>query len=253
MIHLGPLPGSPGFAGSIEAVVEDGVKRAITLTDSGFPSLMIENFGDIPFYADDVPAVTAAAMTRCVAAIAAAVAVPLGVNVLRNDAVAAVAIASVTGAAMVRVNVLTGSMETDQGPIVGRAARVIRDRQALSPDTEVWADVLVKHANPPPGLTLEQAAADTWHRGGADALIVSGSGTGHAPDLDAVARVRQAVPDAPLVVGSGATAENLGALWEHANHVIVGTALERDGRPGAALDADRIGTFTAAAAALGLW
>jgi predicted TIM-barrel enzyme len=116
----------------------------------------------------------------------------------------------------------------------------------------VWADVFVKHAAPPPGRTLEQAASDTWERAGADALVVSGEGTGRAPDLASVARIRETVADAPIVVGSGATPENLAELAEIADHIIVGTALEQGGRPGGPLDPARVERFAAAAARAGL-
>ena len=143
MVHLLPLPGSPGFGGSFAEVVADASSRARTLADAGFPALMVENFGDIPFYADRVPAVTVAAMTRCVEAVIDATGLPVGVNVLRNDVESALAIAAVTGARFVRVNVLAGTMYTDQGPIVGRAADVLRQRAALCPEVAIWADVLV--------------------------------------------------------------------------------------------------------------
>lgn len=236
----------------MDEVVTDAVERAVTLTEAGFRALMIENFGDAPFYADSVPPVTVSALTACTVAVADQVDAILGVNVLRNDAVAAVGVAAATGASLIRVNVLTGLMQTDQGPIIGRAAEVTRSRATLRPDLAVWADVFVKHAVPPPGLTLEQAAADTWERGGADALVVSGIGTGHAPDIDRFRRLRRALPEAPLVVGSGATADNLAAFVELADHVIVGTALEADGRPGAALDPRRIGEFMDSAERAGL-
>ena len=42
---------------------------------------------------------------------------PLGINVLRNDAFSALAIAAVTGADFIRVNVLSGVTATDQGLI----------------------------------------------------------------------------------------------------------------------------------------
>ena len=252
MVHLLPLPGSPGFAGSIEAVVDDAVSRARLLTEAGFRALMVENFGDSPFYADDVPDVTVASMTVCVAAIRRAVGATIGVNVLRNDALAAVAVAAATGAEFIRVNVLTGSMHTDQGPIVGRAAEVARQRAALAPAVAVWADVFVKHAAPPAGMTLEQSASDTWERGGADALIISGTGTGHAPDLERFSRLAAAVPGAPLVVGSGASPESLDRLAGLARHVIVGTALEEEGRPGAPLEPARVEAFRRAAEGAGL-
>lgn len=252
MVHLRPLPGSPGYVGSIEDVVADAVARARTLADAGFPALMVENFGDVPFYADRVPAVTVAAMTRCVEAVKEATGLSVGVNVLRNDVESALSVAAATGAQFVRVNVLTGTMFTDQGPIVGRASEVIRLRERLCPDVAIWADVLVKHAVPPPGLTLEQAAADTWQRGGADALIVSGSGTGHAPDLDRFEQVRAAAPHAPLVAGSGADPSNLPEIAARCDHVIVGTYLEREGIPGAPLDPERLEAFMGTARRVGL-
>lgn len=236
----------------MDRVVEDAVGRARLLTESGFEALMIENFGDVPFFAGSVPPVTVAAMTACIAGIRAEVPAAVGVNVLRNDALSAVAVAAATGAAFMRVNVLTGSMYTDQGPIVGQAAEVSRERARLAPELAVWADVFVKHASPPPGLTLEQSAVDTWERGGAHALIVSGTGTGHAPDLERFERIRSVVPEAPLVVGSGASPDNLGQLAEVADHIVVGTSLEEGGRPGAPLDPSRIEAFLSVARRVGL-
>jgi hypothetical protein len=45
-------------------------------------------------------------------------------------------------------------------------------------------------------------------RGLADALIVTGPATGAAPEPADLARVRERVPAAPLLVGSGLTVEN---------------------------------------------
>lgn len=252
MVHLAALPGSPGFGGSMTEVLEEAVGRATLLSEHGFEALMVENFGDLPFFGDAVPPVTVASMTACVDAIRRETGSVTGVNVLRNDALSALAIAAATGASFIRVNVLSGSMHTDQGPIVGRAAEVGRQRAALVPEAVVWADVLVKHAAPPGGVTLEQSAVDTWERAGADALVISGTGTGHAPDPARFGRVAEAVPEAPLVVGSGADTSNLAELAAVSDHVIVGTALEEDGRPGAALDPDRVAAFADAATRAGL-
>jgi membrane complex biogenesis BtpA family protein len=214
----------------MDEVVSTAVADASKLVESGFPALMIENFGDIPFFADFVPSETVAAMTAAVTAVGQAVGLPLGVNVLRNDALSALGIAAATNAAFVRVNVLTGIMYTDQGPIVGRAADVVRKRKDLAPHTEIWADVIVKHASAPPGIDAGQAAADTVERGLADAVIVSGSGTGTEPDLDQARMVRAAIPkDTPVVIGSGASADNLSRILDSANSVIVGSSVKVDG------------------------
>lgn len=251
MVHLDPLPGSPEFDGSIENVVDRAMRDAITLTEAGFPALMIENFGDAPFHADDVPAVTVAAMTRVAAEIRTVTPIPIGINVLRNDGISAVSIASAVGAAMIRVNVLSGMMYTDQGPIVGRAAEVARLRSQIAPQVVVLADVFVKHASPPPGLSIEQAAVDTWERGGAHAMVISGSGTGRSIDLADARAVRRAVPEAPLVVGSGASPGSLRDLAEVVDAAVVGTAVKADGVSTNPVDPARAAEFISAAAQVG--
>jgi membrane complex biogenesis BtpA family protein len=229
MVHLGALPGAPGFSGDLDRLIADAVSDAATLARAGFEAVMVENFGDAPFFADDVPKVTVAAMTAAVGAVASAVDLPVGVNVLRNDAAAALAVAAVTGAAMIRVNVLSGTMYTDQGPIVGRAAEVARLRSALCPQVALLADVMVKHATPPPGLTLEQATADVAERSGADAIVVSGSGTGAPASLEDVVAASNAGRGLPVYLGSGVTADTVGEFLSVADGVIVGTSVKRDG------------------------
>jgi hypothetical protein len=251
MVHLLALPGAPNFDGDLPGVIELALADALTLKSAGFQALMIENFGDAPFFPDAVPAVTLAAMTRAVGRIIEATGLSVGVNVLRNDALAALAIAAATGASMVRVNVLTGMMNTDQGPIVGRAAEVARERQRLCPGVAILADVFVKHATPPSGLTIEQAGLDTWERGGADALIVSGSGTGAAPDLAEASRLRKAVPEARILVGSGVSASNLAAIAAIADGAIVGSSLKFEGKVSNPVDPDRARALVDAAASVG--
>ena len=179
-------------------VIETAAADAAVLVEAGFPALMVENWGDAPFHAGSVPPETVAAMTLAAEAVGGQ-GVPFGVNVLRNDPLTALGIAAATGAALIRVNILTGVMYTDQGAITGQAAEVMRSRAALCPDVEVWADVMVKHATPPPGLDAAQSAEDTVHRGLADAVIVSGSGTGAEPDLAESKTIADAVPGTRVV------------------------------------------------------
>ena len=251
MVHLDPLPGSPDFSGSIDRVVDAAMRDAMALVAAGFPSLMIENFGDAPFFPDDVPAVTVAAMARVATEIRTIADVPLGINVLRNDGLAALAVAAAVDASMIRINVLSGTMYTDQGPIVGRAAEVARSRSQIAPGVAVLADVFVKHASPPPGLTIAQSAVDTWERGGAHALVVSGTGTGVAISLEDARTVRTAVPEAPIVVGSGALPDLLAELSEVVDAAIVGTAIKIDGVATNRVDPARAEAFIGAAARIG--
>ena len=246
MVHVLPLPGSPRWAGSMAAVLERARSDAAALAEGGADALIVENFGDVPFHPGDVPPETVAALTLAAAA-AAEAGLPVGINVLRNDAAAALGIAAAVDASFIRVNVHTGGMVTDQGWITGRAHETLRSRERLRPDTALLADVLVKHATPPHGLTIADAARDTWDRGLADALIVSGPGTGRAASLADLEAVRGAVPRAHLLVGSGVTEETVAQLLDLADGVIVGTALERDGVPGGPVEVERVRRLVRAA------
>jgi membrane complex biogenesis BtpA family protein len=251
MVHLDPLPGSPRFGGDIGRVIDRATADATALKSAGFESLMIENFGDVPFYGSDVPAVTIASMTRAALAVIEATGCKLGINVLRNDGVAALAIAAAAGASFIRINVLTGAMFTDQGLITGRAAEMARRRKEWCPETKILADVMVKHATPPPGLTIEAAGLDTWERGLADALIVSGRGTGIEPDMDEGRRLRKAVPGALIYVGSGSSVANLAELATFSNGVIVGSSLKVDGIAANPVDLAAAREFRKVAAGVG--
>ena len=150
VIHLPALPGSPASASSAEECARSASDDARALAAAGYDAIIVENFGDAPFFATRVPPVTVAAMTACALAVrAAAPGVELGINVLRNDAEAALSIAACTGANFVRINVHTGARVTDQGLVQGEAATTLRLRRALGVEKiAIWADVDVKHSAP---------------------------------------------------------------------------------------------------------
>jgi len=252
VIHLRPLPGSPGWlrSASMAEVCDRAAADASAFLDGGFDAVVIENFGDIPFTKTQVAPEAVAAMARAADSVRAAVngRLPFGFNVLRNDADAALALCAACDGSFIRVNVLSGAMVTDQGIIEGDAYSTVRKRTTLCPRVKIFADVLVKHAAPLGEIPLEQAASDTWHRGKADALIASGVGTGQATSLDDLRRIRKTCPDAPLLVGSGASAASAAELLTIADGVIVASALKRDGILAAEVDVERVKAFREAAA-----
>lgn len=221
---------------------------ARALLDGGMDALLIENHGDAPFTPGRVAAATVAAMAIAVAEIRrAAPAVPLGVNVLKNDARAALAIAAAAGAQFIRVNVHAGAVVADQGIVQTDAYRTLRDRRLLDADVRIFADVQGKHAVPVAPVELELEARDLVHRGLADALVVSGRATGEATAIADIKRVRSAVPEVPVLVGSGVTADTVAELLSLADGVIVGTSLKRDGDVRQPVDAARVRRLVAAA------
>jgi membrane complex biogenesis BtpA family protein len=239
VVHLPPLPGAPGAAQPVEQIAQYAVSEARVLADAGFDAVIVENFGDAPFHAEHVEPHTVAAMTVIAQAVRREVKLPLGINVLRNDGMAALAIATATDAAFVRVNVLTGVYATDQGVIEGRAAEVMRFRAAIGCGAAVLADAHVKHATPMSQPDIVLAAEETAYRGRADALILTGSTTGRPADFADVDRVRAAVPDRPILIGSGVTPDTVAEALRHADGVIVGTAIKRGGQTTNPIDASQ--------------
>jgi membrane complex biogenesis BtpA family protein len=240
VVHLPALPGAPTDGPELPELLERAVADARTLAAGGADGIIVENFGDAPFARDAVPPVTTAAMTRVALAIREATDLPLGINVLRNDGLAALAVASVVGAAFVRINVLSGTMVTDQGVIEGRARDIAMARRHWGRDIRIAADVLVKHAAPLGPAELTTVARDTFHRAGADALIVTGSGTGQPTSAADLQRVREAVPTAPTWLGSGLSPANAPEVRDHLDVAIVGTWLHRDAHYTAPLELDRV-------------
>lgn len=251
VIHLLPLPGSARWTGDLEEVFLRAEQEALALASGGVDSIIIENFFDAPFAKDRVDVSTACALTLAVKRVSAVTSLPIGVNVLRNDALTALAIATVCGAAYVRVNVLSGAMVTDQGIIESDARNVLLyRRQLMSDNIKIFADVMVKHAYPlGEGNDIALAAKDTMLRAGGDALIVSGTGTGQTPDMNDLKKVRKAMPDAPIFIGSGSTQENVKDLLSVADGIIVGTTLKRRGLLEQPVDVDRVRDFVTAAKA----
>lgn len=246
VIHLPALPGSPRSSLSASECARSAAVCARALADAKYDAIIVENFGDVPFFAGRVPAVTVAAMTACALAVRdAAPDVALGINVLRNDGESALGIALAAGAKLVRVNVLTGARVTDQGIIQGDAAALLRARRALGAEgIGIWADVDVKHSAPVgPPRPIAQEVEDTTKRAMAEAVLVTGEGTGKGVDVDKLAAVKRAAGKTPVLVASGATIDTLPLLAKHATGVIVGSALRPGGVPGGPIDATLANTF----------
>lgn len=241
VVHLLPLLGSPGQTAPLSDIRARAFADAKALIDNAIDGIIVENYGDVPFFPDRVEAHTVAAMAIITNELRDRhPKTPIGVNVLRNDANSALAIAAVTNADFIRINVHIGAMLTDQGVIQGKAHDTMRYRSAIKSDVKIFADVAVKHAVPIGQINLASIAQDTYYRGLADALIVTGTGTGEPTDLKQLKTVREAVPQAKAFVGSGVTINNVAETLQCADGVIVGTSIKRDGVATNEVDPDRV-------------
>jgi membrane complex biogenesis BtpA family protein len=237
------LPGSPQNTDDLNTIKRNVLRDAEALAGGGVNGLIVENFGDAPFYPKRVPPHTTAFMTVLAGEVAARFPLPIGVNILRNDGLSALAVATAIGAAFIRVNVYTGARLTDQGVIEAEAHRVLRYRKFLGSAVKVFADVAVKHSVALGPRALADEVDDTISRGRADAIIVSGAATGQEARLQDVVVAKSVAKDVPVFVGSGVTLATITAILSKADGLIVGTAFKSGGVTTNPVDHSRVKEF----------
>jgi membrane complex biogenesis BtpA family protein len=240
VLHLPPLPGAPRYDGNPQRVLELALSDADALVKGGVDAIMIENFGDTPYFAQRVPRETIAWMTRVGGLIRDRYALPIGICVLRNDGRAALAIAHSIDAQFIRVCILASPRVTDQGLLQGNANKLLRDRARLGTNIRIFADVDIKHSYPlSASYSAKAEAADLVARSHADALIITGTATGMPIEESDLSELG-GVTDAPILVGSGVTEKNIKRLSGGASGFIVGTSLKDSGQGDARVSVDKV-------------
>lgn len=233
VIHLRPLPGAPRYDGeaveSIYAAAEEDARR---LSEGGVDGIIVENASDLPFARpEDVGAETVAALTAACVHVRGAVPQPIGITLVANAAIPALAVAKAAGARWVRVNQWANAYVANEGLLNGPAGAAMRYRSHIhARDVFVLADVHVKfgaHAITA-DRDIEEQARDLEFFD-ADAVIVTGQRTGSPTELADVERVKAATT-LPVLVGSGLDASSAYALLSVADGAIVGSDLKEDGR-----------------------
>ncbi len=243
VVHLRPLPSAARHVAMAE-VFAAARRDAAALARGGVDGFVVENFGDAPFHRGDrldpVPPDVPAALAAVARELASEHGLPVAINCLRNDGMAALGAAAVAGARWIRVNVLASAYVADQGILQGEAARLCAYRKQLGTDTAILADFLVKHAVPLAPIDVAAAARDLAERSGAAGLVLSGARTGEPIDVALFDTVRAAVGAFPIWIGSGLSPANAAALWPRCDGAIVGTWCKRGGRVTAPVDVARV-------------
>jgi uncharacterized protein len=244
MVHVGALPGTPASRTTLAEIEAQAVAEARIYREAGVHGVAIENMHDVPYLRGSVGPEITAAMTVLAMAVKEASGLPCGIQILAGANHEALAVAHATGLDFVRVEGFAFAHVADEGIIQSSAASLLRYRRTIGAErVQVWADVKKKHASH--ALTAdvgigETAAAAAFMR--ADALIVTGSATGHCPIEADIAEVRGAC-GVPLYLGSGITAENLGRYYAGADGFIVGSDFKIEGRWSEAVDPGRVERF----------
>ncbi|SDS63039.1 BtpA/SgcQ family protein [Microterricola viridarii] len=188
----------------------DIARREIeTLYSNGVDAVIVENYFGTP---DDVEAVLRVLQqerpTAC-----------YGVNVLDDDERGFV-LAGQYGASFVQLDSVAGHLGAEDEPAF--AERLAGWR--ASTDAAVLGGVRFKYQ---PYLSGNDLGTDLGlGRERADAIVVTGEGTGMETSLERIREFRGILGEFPLIVGAGITAANCVAQLEDADGAIVGSFLK---------------------------
>jgi uncharacterized protein len=250
VVHCPAFPGSPRYQGaSAEELYQAALTDALAYASGGVDGLIVENHGDVPFSKpEDIGPETSAFMAVTADRIARETGLPIGINVLANAALPALAIAAASGAAFVRVNQWANAYVANEGLIEGAAASALRYRAKLKAEgIHVFADAHVKHGAHAivADRSLEELVRDVEFFD-ADAIIATGQRTGDAASTEYLRQIRAATT-LPLLVGSGCTERNVAEILSVVDAVIVASSLKVGGVWWNPVDEAKVRTFMAAA------
>lgn len=246
MIHVPPLPGSPGYEGEdMEDIIEFSLRDARILVENGVDGLIVENMWDLPYYtAENVPPWEIAALAVITREVVKTFSVPVGINIVHNGYLGEISIAKAAGAKFMRVCIHAGVQVWDTGDIDrGHPADLLRIRKFLyAEDVKLFADITKKHAVMFPGIDIRTHAEWTDFYM-ADALIVTGTMTGKPPTVEDVKVVKEFLPERPVLIGSGSNPENIKEFLKYADGAIVGTYFKVKGITQNPVDPERVRKF----------
>ena len=230
MVHTLALPGSPMYdrTGGMKKLVKQAKKEAMILVETGFHSLMYCNESDMPYMGTMKPE-TVAAMSDLVAECQSDLDIPFGINML-IDPSASIAIAHATGGEFARC-FLTGSYVGDIGHVVPDGAGALR----LRADLDAQNVALICNVTPGFSITLDtrsvpQIASGAVFLGLADSVCVSGPAAAKEADTSVIEEVAKAVPDTPVMVGTGVSASNILKMAKASDGFIIGSSIKVDGQ-----------------------
>jgi membrane complex biogenesis BtpA family protein len=247
MIHLGALPGTPANGLSLIQIERQALHESELLREAGVHGLILENMHDTPYLRGRVGPEIVGAMAIIARAVKEASQLPCGVQVLAGANLEAMAVAHTAGLDFIRAEGFAFAHVADEGIIQSSAAELLRYRRTIGADSiQVWADVKKKHSSH--AITADMDIGATAHavefmRG--DAVIVTGSITGDAPQRSDVLAVKKKTR-LPAYLGSGITAGNLKSFFPAADGFIVGSEFKQGGHWSRGVDARRVEHFMSA-------
>lgn len=227
MVHLLPLPGSPGFKNNMDEIYEQAIFDAKALEKGGASALMVENFGDMP-YPKKLSLEQATALAAVASVVKQNTKLPIGIDAAFCDYESALACAKASKADFIRLAVFVDTVESFAGILEPCASQALKYRKQLeAEDILIFADIQVKHSHMLMKDIDITESAKVAVSCGADAVIVTGAATGMEAPIDVAKKVKDSV-ECPVIIGSGIKKENVKEQMAIVDGAIVGSSLKMD-------------------------
>ena len=222
MIQPDPLPGSYRHkTQSIDEIIYNALKETEMVKENGFDGIIIQNMNDMPIKQIANPEAIAY-MTRIAYEIRKEFP-DLVMGILMNwDGVAGLSVADAVGADFVRVeHLFTGASVTSTGILQAQCVDIANLRKRICTKVPVYADVYEVHGVPLGRKPVEDAAWECVYEAFADGLFLAGKELEES--IEMITKVRKKLPDTPILLGGGATGDNIYELLKYYDGVSVAT------------------------------
>lgn len=244
MIHCRALTGTPKFRNNIKEIISIAIEEAKLYQRAGVDILMIENMHDVPYIKSGIGHEVSTLMTLIGYEIKRATSMRCGIQILAAANKAAIAAAKSADLDFIRAEGFVYGHVADEGYIDANGGELLRYRKYIdAEDIAVFTDIKKKHSSHQ--ITQDVSLVETAKTAEyflSDGLIITGSSTGHAADLEELEGVKKAV-NIPVLVGSGVTIDNVEEYLQVSDALIVGSWFKKDSYWANKIDENRVKTF----------
>ncbi len=243
MVHLPALPGSPDYdtEAGMSKILDTVLKDLEALQSGGVDAVMFGNEFDRP-YVLKAPPEGLAAIAAIIGQVKSMIKVPFGVNYLW-DPLATVALAVATEADFAR-EIYTGLYASDMGLWAPDCAGAARLRSSCGrSDLQMLFNINAEFSTSLDERTLAAKAKSVVFSSKADVICVSGMMTGMSVDQAELRKVRESIPEIPLLANTGVTIDSVEEIFSFTDGCVIGSHLKQNGYTWNTVDPERVHRF----------
>lgn len=230
MVHVGALPGTPGYKGNWSHIVNKAKMEASILVKHKVDAILIENMHDVPYMQNRLLGPeTIACLSRISSEIRQMVPsdLPCGLQILACGNKQALAVAKACDLQFIRAEGFVFAHVADEGYTDACAGEILRYRRYIDAENVlIFTDLKKKHSSH--AITHDVTLLETANAAEfflTDGIVITGRSTGCATNIEDLDEIAGKIKT-PLIIGSGLTKTNLNKYFKKVQAVIVGSSFK---------------------------